>query len=52
MAAMVVADVTPVVFSAKATDKRNKITKISWWLPKFLFITIYLEEPGQGGQPT
>jgi hypothetical protein len=37
---MVVAVVTPVVFCAKATDKRNKNTKISWWLPKSLFITI------------
>ena len=33
-AAMVVAVVTPVVFCAKATEKRNKNTKISWWLPK------------------
>ncbi len=40
-AAMVVAVVTPVVFCAKATEKRNKSTKISWWLPKSLFITIY-----------
>jgi hypothetical protein len=39
-AAMVVAVVTPVVFCAKATEKRNKNTKISWWLPKRLFITI------------
>ncbi len=39
--AMVVAVVTPVVFCAKATEKRNKNTKISWWLPKSLFITIY-----------
>jgi hypothetical protein len=40
-AAMVVAVVTPVVFCArKATEKRNKNTKISWWLPKSLFITI------------
>ncbi len=38
--AMVVAVVTPVVFCAKATEKRNKNTKISWWLPKSLFITI------------
>jgi hypothetical protein len=38
---MVVAVVTPVVFCAKATEKRNKNTKISWWLPKSLFITIY-----------
>jgi hypothetical protein len=40
-AAMVVAVVTPVVFCAKATEKRKKSTKISWWLPKSLFITIY-----------
>jgi hypothetical protein len=40
-AAMVVAVVMPVVFCAKATEKRNKNTKISWWLPKSLFITIY-----------
>ncbi len=40
-AAMVVAVVTPVVFCAKATEKRNKNTKISWWLIKGLFITIY-----------
>jgi hypothetical protein len=40
-AAMVVAVVTPVVFCPKATEKRNKNTKISWWLPKSLFITIY-----------
>jgi hypothetical protein len=33
-AAMVVVVMTPVVFSAKATEKRNKNTKISWWLPK------------------
>jgi hypothetical protein len=39
-AAMVVAVVTPVVFCAKATEKRNKKTKISWWLPKSLFITL------------
>jgi hypothetical protein len=39
-AAMVVAVVTPVVFCAKATEKRNKNTKIIWWLPKSLFITI------------
>ncbi len=41
VAAMVVVVVTPVVFCAKATEKRNKNTKISWWLPKSLFITIY-----------
>jgi hypothetical protein len=40
-AAMVVAVVTTVVFCAKATEKRNENTKISWWLPKSLFITIY-----------
>ncbi len=40
-AAMVVAVVMPVVFSAKATEKRNKNTKISWWLPKKWFISIY-----------
>jgi hypothetical protein len=33
-AAMVVAVVTPVVFCAKATEKRNKNNKISWWSPK------------------
>jgi hypothetical protein len=41
VAAMVVAVVMPVVFCAKATEKRNKSNKISWWLLKFLFITIY-----------
>ena len=40
-AAMVVAVVMPVVFCATATEKRNKNTKISWWLPNSLFITIY-----------
>jgi hypothetical protein len=40
-AAMVVAVVMPVVFCATTTEKRNKNTKISWWLPKSLFITIY-----------
>ncbi len=39
-AAMVVAVVTPVMFCAKATEKRNKNTKISWCLPKSLFITL------------
>jgi hypothetical protein len=39
-AAMVVGVVTPDVFCAKATEKRNKNTKISWWLPKCKFITI------------
>jgi hypothetical protein len=33
-AAMVMAVVMPVIFCAKATEKRNKNTKISWWLPK------------------
>jgi hypothetical protein len=42
-AAMVVAVVMPVVFCAKITEKRNKNTKISWWLPKSLFITIYVK---------
>jgi hypothetical protein len=41
-AAMVVAVVMPVVFCAKATEKRNKNTKISWWLPIGLYITIYV----------
>ncbi len=40
-AAMVVAVVLPVVFCAKATEKSNKNTKISWWLPKRLILTIY-----------
>ncbi len=40
-AAIVVAVVTPVVVCAKATEKRNKNTKNSWWLLKSLFITIY-----------
>jgi hypothetical protein len=38
--ATVVAVVMPVVFCAKANEKRNKNTKISWWLPKSLFVTI------------
>ncbi len=38
--AMVGAVVTPVVFCAKATEKRIINTKISWWLPKSLLITI------------
>jgi hypothetical protein len=38
-AAMVVAVVMPVVFCAKATEKKH--TKISSWLPKSLFITLY-----------
>jgi hypothetical protein len=33
-AAMVVAVVMPVVFSAKATEKKKENTKFSWWLPK------------------
>ena len=41
VAAMVVAVVMPVVFCAKATEKRNKNTKLSWWLTKSLSITIY-----------
>ncbi len=40
VAAMVVAVVTPVVLCAKATEKRKKNTKISWLLPKSLFINI------------
>jgi hypothetical protein len=40
-AAMVVAVVTPDVFCAKATEKRNKNTKIICLLPKSLFIIIY-----------
>jgi hypothetical protein len=40
-AAMVVAVVTPVVLSAKATEKINKNTKISCLLQKSLVITIY-----------
>ncbi len=42
-AAMVVAVVTPVVFCAKATEKQNKNTKISWWLLKQLFITFIVK---------
>jgi hypothetical protein len=38
---MVVAVVTPVVFCAKATEKRNKNTKISCLLAKKLFVAIY-----------
>jgi hypothetical protein len=38
---MVVVVVTPGVFCAKATEKRNKNTKISCLLPKSLLITIY-----------
>ncbi len=41
VAAMVVADVMPDVFCAKATEKRNKNTKISLWLPESLFTTIF-----------
>jgi hypothetical protein len=40
-AAIVVVVMMPAVFCAKATEERNKNTKISWWLPKSLFITIY-----------
>ncbi len=40
VAAMVVAVVMPVVFCAKATEKRTKNTKTIWWLPKSLFIII------------
>ncbi len=40
-AAMVVVVVTPVVLCPKATEKRNKNTKINCLLPKSLFITIY-----------
>jgi hypothetical protein len=40
-AAMVVAVVMPVVFCAKATEKRSKNTKLSWRLTKSLFLTIY-----------
>jgi hypothetical protein len=43
-AAMVVAVVMPAVFCAKATEKRNKNTKIIWWLSKSLFITIYCKK--------
>jgi hypothetical protein len=43
VAAMVVVVVTPVVLCAKATEKRNKNTKISCLLPKRLFITKYCE---------
>jgi hypothetical protein len=39
--AMVVVVVTPVVFCAKANEKRNKNTQIIWWLPKILFIIIF-----------
>jgi hypothetical protein len=44
VAAMVVVVVTPVVFCAKATEKRNKNTKISFLLQKSLFITIYCKK--------
>jgi hypothetical protein len=37
---MAVTNVTPVVFCAKATEKRNKNTKISWFLEIILFIII------------
>ena len=42
-ATMVVAVVTPVVFCAKASEKRNKNTKISCLLPKSLFITFIVK---------
>ncbi len=42
-AAMVVAVVTPVVFCAKATERKNKITKISCLLQKSLFITFIVK---------
>jgi hypothetical protein len=41
VAATVVAVVTPVVFCAKTTEKRNKNTKISCLLLKIYFMTIY-----------
>jgi hypothetical protein len=40
-AAMVVAVVTPVVFCAKATEKRKKTLKLVGGYQKSLFITIY-----------
>jgi hypothetical protein len=40
---MVVAVVMPVVFCAKATEKQNKNTKISFLLPKSLFITFIVK---------
>ena len=40
-AAMVVTVVMPVVFCAKATEKRNKNTKISWCVTK-KFIYYYM----------
>jgi hypothetical protein len=45
---MVVAVVTPVVFCVKATEKGNKNTKIMWWLPKSLFITILQADRAYG----
>ncbi len=42
-AAIVVAVVTPVVFCAKATERQNKITKISCLLQKSLFITFIVK---------
>ncbi len=41
-AAMVVVVVTPVVFCAKATEKCNKNSKISFLVAIVLFITIYI----------
>ncbi len=40
-AAMVVVVLMPVVFCAKATEKRNKNTKISWCITK-KFIYYYI----------
>ncbi len=40
---MVVAVVTPVVFCAKATERQNKITKISCSLKESLFITFIVK---------
>jgi hypothetical protein len=40
---MVVGVVMPVVFCAKATEKRNKNTKINCLLPKSLFITFIVK---------
>ncbi len=42
-AAMVVAVVMPVVFCAKATERKNKNTKISCLLQKSLFITFIVK---------
>ena len=40
-AAMVVAVVMPVVFCAKATEKKN--TKISWWLQKVYLLLLVIK---------